>query len=111
MSKPEPWNDKPFNPDWKSPPGATLSDWMKEQNATRTPREKVTYSDIADKLKLTIHEFCDLLEGKHPITYELAYRLTKTITTYIGAPSSIDFWLNREDDYRGVPRRSEEIKS
>lgn len=85
----------PFKPDWVSPPGHTLRDWMKEQ--------KISTRRVQTKLRLVEWDLDYLLDGTLAITYELAYRLGKLTLV------STDFWLNREDDYRKVPRRSEMV--
>ena len=82
-----------FKPDWVSAPGDTLRDWMKEY--------KISTRFVQKKLRLVEWDLDYLLDGKIAVTYELAYRLSKLTDV------SMDFWLNREDDYRKSPRRSE----
>lgn len=88
-------SEQEFNPDWVSPPGDTLRDWLKECN--------VTTGTVIDSLGLSAQAFARLLKGEIPITYELAYKLGRFTRT------DMDFWLNREDDYRKVPRRSKGV--
>jgi HTH-type transcriptional regulator/antitoxin HigA len=75
-----------FNPDWVSPPGATIADILQERG--------LTVDDLAERTGLTPQSAADLIEGREPITAELARRLESAL----GAPAA--FWLRREAGYR-----------
>lgn len=89
------WRTRPFNPDWVSPPGDTLYDWMVDVEPG------VQAEAVAVSLGLSVSQFADLLAGELEISDDLAGRLAEQTGT------SKTFWLNREDDYRRRPRRSE----
>lgn len=84
---------KNYNPDWVSPPGDTLKEWIQENSMEERA--------VTLRLNLTPSGLASLLVGELRITDELADRLGFMTGT------SIAFWLNREDDYRKEPRRTE----
>lgn len=75
-----------FKPDWRSPPGDTLRDWMEERG--------VSVSDLAVKCFLSDKEMLRLLKGDLALDYSIALRLSKVV----GATP--DFWIQREKHYR-----------
>lgn len=75
-----------FEPDWVSPPGATVSNLLEERACT--------VSEFAKVLQRSTHEVSRFLCGYVQINQEWAEQLAKTL----GA--SPDFWLRREEQYR-----------
>lgn len=93
----QPDDGKDFNPDWVSPPGDTLLDWMEENGIER--------AEMAVKLGLRAEDARRLLAGTLRISHALADKLGHFTKV------TADFWLNREDDYRQEPRRTETEKA
>ncbi len=79
-------NAVPFKPDWASPPGDTISDLMEEQGWNQV--------ELARRLDVTEKHLSHLINGKVPLTPELATR----IVTVLGG--SFEFWMNREAKFR-----------
>jgi HTH-type transcriptional regulator/antitoxin HigA len=79
-------HERDFQPDWMSPPGATITDILEQRGISAGEFAKVTgYSqERVDRL----------LNGRAAITMDVARLLEKTI----GA--SATFWLSREEKYR-----------
>lgn len=79
-------NAVPFKPDWASPPGDTMSDLMEEQGWNQV--------ELARRLDVTEKHLSQLINGKVPLTPDLATR----IVTVLGG--SFEFWMNREAKFR-----------
>lgn len=79
-------SDVPFKPDWASPPGGTISDLMDEHGWNQV--------ELARRLDVTEKHLSHLINGKVPLSPELASR----IVTVLGG--SFEFWMNREARYR-----------
>lgn len=75
-----------FNPKWRSPPGDTIKDLIERDGIGRVT--------LGARLFLSRVELDDLLEGRLPLTEELADRLALVFGT------SAQFWINREAHYR-----------
>lgn len=75
-----------FQPEWASPPGATISDILEEQGRT--------VHDLAHELGHAAYYTERLLDGSLPITEEIATCLSQAL----GATA--DFWLSRERQFR-----------
>ncbi len=79
-------SDTEFQPDWASPPGATIQDLLDERGLDR-PR-------FADMSGLSAPEVETLLDGRMEISEGLADRLE----TVFGVTRS--FWIERDRQYR-----------
>lgn len=91
-------NNDTFLPNWISPPGETISDILEEMN--------LSLVEFADQIGYSLNQAKDLIQGKAPLTNELATQLEYTL----GA--SAEFWLNRETQYRtDVSRLRSELSS
>lgn len=91
-------NNDTFLPNWVSPPGETISDILEEMN--------LSLVEFADQIGYSLNQAKDLLQGKAPLTNELAAQLEYTL----GA--STEFWLNRETQYRtNISRLCSELSS
>jgi len=75
-----------FQPDWASAPGDTIADILEERNLLPT--------EFARRLGHTLPQARDLLEGRQPISNDLARKLEQVL----GASEA--FWINREAQYR-----------
>ena len=75
-----------FTPMWASPPGHTIM--------TRLDELGVDQETFAEWLDAPQEVVVGLLDGREPITVELARRLSSTV----GA--SVQFWVNRDCQYR-----------
>lgn len=75
-----------FLPDWVSPPGETILDFLNEQG--------LSPSDFAQEIDTTIENTHQLLRGEREINSDLAVKLTQIVG---GSP---DFWLSREEQFR-----------
>lgn len=75
-----------FEPDWVSPPGATISDLLQER--------KFSIRDFAEATHRSAHDVARLVNGIEKLTPDWAQLLAETL----GA--SPDFWLRREEQYR-----------
>ena len=75
-----------FNPDWRSPPGDTVLDWMEEH--------AISKEKFAQETLLSVSDVEQLLSGELLIDFDIACRLATEIG---GTPN---FWLERERRYR-----------
>jgi len=75
-----------FLPDWVSPPGETILDFLDEQG--------LSSYDLAQEIDSTIENTQQLLRGEWPINADLATKLTEIVG---GSPA---FWLTREEQFR-----------
>lgn len=75
-----------FDPDWLSPPGATILDLLDER--------KCSIREFASAIHRHTRDVSRLLSGIERLTPEWAHQLSRTL----GA--SPDFWLRREEQYR-----------
>ena len=83
-----------FLPDWVSPPGATVKDFLLERGLMDL--------DFAKEMNMTLSEARGLLNGSSAITMEIAVHLSRIL----GLP--IKFWLTRESHFRdGLIRLSQ----
>lgn len=76
----------PFEPDWVSPPGATIEDIVKERQLNR--------QEVAKQLGVSRYVFELVVKGREPLTDELAEKLAETLG------STAEFWKTREKQYR-----------
>lgn len=75
-----------FNPDWATPPSATVKDILEERGET--------YSSFVEKMGWT-NEVGELFaNGDLLLTKEIAVKLEKVVG------STTEFWDNREKNYR-----------
>ena len=74
------------NPDWVSPPGATLKDILEGSHTT--------VEEFARKINAKPDYVRRIISGKVAITDDLALRITSIV-----GPSK-EFWLRREEQYR-----------
>ena len=81
-----------FKPDWVSPPGDTIADLLEEKDWTQ--------AQLAEKLEYTSDHVSQLINGKAPITEEVAVKLAKVLG------STKTFWLNREANYRAQQQKT-----
>jgi len=79
-------NNDTFLPNWISPPGETIADLLEEMN--------LSLVEFADQIGYSPNLARDLVQGRVPLTNELASQLEYTL----GA--SAEFWINREIQYR-----------
>ena len=77
---------QPFNPDWASPPGDTILDFMEERDWSQ--------KELALRLGFSAKHLNQLIKGKVSLTDDAALRLERVL----GA--SAEFWLSREAKYR-----------
>lgn len=85
-----------FQPDWASPPGATIEDLLTERSISK--------KDFAAQLGRTPKQLQDLLKGAAQITDEIAERLSGLFGI------SKQFWVSRELQYREGLERLETNK-
>lgn len=85
---------RPFTPDWVSPPGDTIADFLEERDWTQV--------QLAERLGYTTKHISQLINGKAPINEETAMKLERVLG------STAAFWLNREAQYRAALARIEE---
>lgn len=83
-----------FVPDVPVPPGETIAELLEERG--------ITQSDFAQLLGRTEKNVSQLINGKAPLSHELAIDLERVL----GAPSA--FWNNLESGYRDQLARQEE---
>src|ERR1017187_4874241 len=76
-----------FNPDWVSPPGATITDILDAQS--------YSVAEFAKRMAFTPRQADDLLAGRLAISPEIARKLELVL----GATT--EFWMIRESQYRG----------
>ena len=85
-----------FEPDWASPPGDTISDILEERRWKQY--------ELAIRLGCSDKHVDQLIQGKVPLTGELASRLALVFGT------SKNFWLRRESRYREQLLQIESLK-
>ena len=78
--------EQTFSPDWVSPPGDTIVDFLEEKDWTRV--------ELARRLGFSTGHLNQLIKGNIPITQDSALRLERVLG------STANFWLNREAIYR-----------
>jgi HTH-type transcriptional regulator/antitoxin HigA len=78
--------DRPFEPDWVSPPGNSIADILEERGWTQ--------ADLARELGYTPKYVRQLINAKVPVTEETALRLERVLG------STARFWLALEAHYR-----------
>lgn len=88
-------NSAPFQPDWVSPPGDTISDALAEQDLTQ--------AEFAARTGFTRKHVNDLVRGRATITAETAIKLAAVL----GGTS--EFWLAREAQYRSALARRDRL--
>ncbi|WP_210132131.1 ImmA/IrrE family metallo-endopeptidase [Stenotrophomonas rhizophila] len=81
-----------FNPDWVSPPGDTIS--------LLVAQEGLNKACAAKRLHLTQSAYDELIDGRMPVTEQLAHSLAELI-----GPSQ-KFWINRAERYSASLRRA-----
>ena len=74
-----------FKPDYVVLPGETIKDILDSK--------KQTIADLAKATDLTLDYLVDVIEGRSPITEDLA----KKLESFLGSPAK--FWLKRQDNY------------
>lgn len=89
----EDWSNAPFQPDWTSPPGATIKDILEERG--------ISINDFSQQTGLGHNSIQALFKGERPITTFLANRLEEMF----GASAA--FWMEREKQYREDKKRLE----
>src|SRR3977135_4005453 len=85
---------RPFQPDWVSPPGGTISDLLEERGLSQ--------ADLAERTGFTKKHINDLVHGRATINAETALKLEAVLG------SSASFWLTREGQYRESLARKQE---
>ncbi len=75
-----------FQPDWASAPGDTIADILEERN--------LPPAEFARRMGHTLPQARDLLDGRQPISNDLARKLEQVL----GASAA--FWIDREAQYR-----------
>lgn len=78
--------DNSFTPDWVSPPGDSIRDFLAER--------QMSLREFARRLDTTTDDAKDLLSGRSPITTHIAQKLTSIFG------GSEAFWIRREKRYR-----------
>lgn len=82
----QPISAEPFSPDWVSPPGDTILDFLEERDWTQ--------QQLADRLGYSLKHVNQLIKAKVPLTEDAAIRLQNVLGASVG------FWLTREAQYR-----------
>lgn len=82
-----------FQPDWVTPPGATIVDLMEERDWNQ--------AELAQRLGFSTKHLNQLIKGKVALTDDAALRLERVLG------STANFWLNREVKYRERLARQE----
>ena len=85
-----------FEPDWASPPGETIAEFIKDKNWKQ--KELAARLDISDK------HLNQLIKGKVSLTPDMARRLALVL-----GPTE-DFWIKIESFYREQLRNIESQK-
>lgn len=75
-----------FSPDWVSPPGDTILDFLEERDWTQ--------QQLADRLGYSLKHVNQLIKAKVSLTEDAAIRLQNVLGASVG------FWLTREAQYR-----------
>jgi HTH-type transcriptional regulator/antitoxin HigA len=78
--------NRPFQPDWVSPPGETIADILEERGWSE--------AELARQLGYSPRFVSKLIKAKVPITEEIAIRLEQVLG------STARFWLASEAHYR-----------
>jgi HTH-type transcriptional regulator/antitoxin HigA len=78
--------DRPFLPDWVSPPGDTIADLLEERGWSQ--------AELARQLDYSPEYVSKLIKAKVPVTEETALRLERVLG------STARFWLALEAQYR-----------
>ncbi len=81
-----------FQPDWASPPGATIADILRERG--------VSAAQFGKQLGLSPEQVADLFQGRAHITLGIARRLEDVLG------GSVEFWMSRDFQYRDDISRS-----
>ena len=76
-----------YNPDYVSPPGDTLREILEERRISRPV--------LAKLIGFPLFMVNEIIEGKYPISPEIARRLEKILVK-----PTAEFWLERERLYR-----------
>jgi plasmid maintenance system antidote protein VapI/Zn-dependent peptidase ImmA (M78 family) len=79
-------SERPFSPDWVSPPGETIATILQERG--------LTAEEFARAIRSTPREVEQLLDGSQALTSDLAQRLADSLGASAG------FWSRREMRYR-----------
>lgn len=87
-------NATTFQPDWASPPGDTLADFLDERAMTQT--------ELAERLGVTLKHVNRITKGAAGISADLALGLEKVF----GASAA--FWMTREAHYRAALARQKQ---
>lgn len=82
-----------FDPDYVSPPGATLKEIIDDRG--------ISLDDLAEQSGLSCADVAGVLDGKTAITVVIAKGLARAL----GVPAS--FWLRREEVYQKGIKRNE----
>lgn len=80
-----------FQPDWVSPPGETISDFLHARG--------LSTQDLAQEIDSSLEKVEELLHGDYAINTELAKKLNNTLG------GSANFWLSREKQFRANQER------
>lgn len=83
--------ERPFTPDWFSPPGDTIRDILDERGCS--------IETFAAEMRKPLLWCSGLLEGREELTESVAQKLSKVIG------STPEFWLRREATYRADKER------
>ncbi len=81
-----PTDPAPYTPDIAIPPGATIKEMLGAMGMTE--------DFLAEKLRLPAAYVSHVIEGKRPISLDMAGRLEQVL------PYPAAFWLNLEKNYR-----------
>jgi plasmid maintenance system antidote protein VapI/Zn-dependent peptidase ImmA (M78 family) len=79
-------HERPFSPDWVSPPGETIATLLKERG--------LSAEDFAQAIRSTPQDVEQFLDGSAALTSDLAQRLADSLGASAG------FWSRREVRYR-----------
>ena len=82
----QPISAESFSPDWASPPGDTILDFLEERDWTQ--------QQLADRLGYSLKHVNQLIKAKVPLTEDAAIRLQNVLGASVG------FWLTREAQFR-----------
>jgi HTH-type transcriptional regulator/antitoxin HigA len=88
--------NRPFEPDWVSPPGESVLDIAEERGWTQ--------AELAQRLGYSEKHVSQLINGKVPLSVEAAMRLERVLG------STAEFWLTREANYQRHLARLESVK-
>ncbi|MBX9253794.1 HigA family addiction module antidote protein [Desmonostoc muscorum CCALA 125] len=79
---------RPFTPDWVSPPGDAIAEFLQERDWTQ--------AQLAERLGYTTKHVSLLINGKAPVNEETALKLERVLG------STAAFWLRYEAQYRAA---------